>query len=131
MKLGYVILYVPSVSEAVSFYERAFGLTAGFQHESGDYGEMRTGDTTLAFVSDELAGSHGFPYRRKRPGEEPGAFEIALVTDDVQAASRRAIEAGATELTQPKQMPWGQWLSYVADHIGNTVELCTPVEPQP
>ena len=120
MKLGFVILYVPNVPEAVSFYEKAFGLTVGFQHESGDYGELSTGDTTLAFASEDLADSHGFAYRHKRLDEEPGAFEIGLVTDDVQAAYKGAIEAGATKLTEPSQMPWGQWVSYVADHIGNT-----------
>ena len=35
MRLGYVILYVPDVAAAVEFYERAFGLSRRFVHESG------------------------------------------------------------------------------------------------
>ncbi len=89
---------------------------------------MDTGDTTLAFASEELADSHGFAYRRKDLEEPPGAFEIALITEDVWVAFEKAINAGATKLAEPKQMPWGQWVGYVSDHIGNTVELCTPAK---
>ena len=127
MKLGYVILYVPDVADTVSFYERAFGLTRGFQHDSGTYGEMSTGETTLAFASEDLADSHGFAYRRARRHSEPGAFEIAFTTEDVDSAHKRAVKAGATERAAPEQKPWGQWVSYVADHNGNTLELCTPI----
>jgi lactoylglutathione lyase len=36
MKFAYTILYVPNVSLALDFYERAFGLSRGFVHEGGD-----------------------------------------------------------------------------------------------
>ena len=54
MKLGYTIIYVPNVAESLSFFESAFGLSRRFLHESGDYGELETGETTLAFASHEL-----------------------------------------------------------------------------
>lgn len=127
MKLGYVILYVTDVSQAMDFYANAFGLEKGFAHEGGDYGEMITGDTKLAFVSETLAASHGFGFRPQTRSEQAAAFEIALVTDDVAQAHARALANGAKELTQPQEMPWGQWLSYVSDHQGHTVEICSPV----
>jgi catechol 2,3-dioxygenase-like lactoylglutathione lyase family enzyme len=60
MKLGYTIIYVPNVAESLSFFESAFGLSRRFLHESGDYGELETGETTLAFASHEL-GNANFP----------------------------------------------------------------------
>ena len=59
MQLGYVILYVPDVTAAVSFYEAAFGLSPRFIHESGQYAEMETGATALAFRRGRV---HGHPW---------------------------------------------------------------------
>ena len=60
MKLDYTILYVPDVATSLSFFEKAFGLSRRFLHESGDYGELATGETTLAFASLAL-GLANFP----------------------------------------------------------------------
>ena len=60
MKLGYTILYVSDVAASLQFHERAFGLTRRFLHESGTYGELDTGATTLAFSAHEL-GDANFP----------------------------------------------------------------------
>ena len=49
MKLGYTIVYVPDVAQSLKFFEQAFGLPTRFLHESGTYGELETGETTLAF----------------------------------------------------------------------------------
>ncbi|MEX3009168.1 VOC family protein [Hoeflea sp. TYP-13] len=126
MQLGYVILYVPDVAQAMAFYEDAFGLSVRFVDDSGTYGEMATGATKLAFASEELAASHGFDFEPQSPGRRPAAFEIAFVTQDVQAGFAKAIGNGARALTEPKLMSWGQWVSYVADLNGYTVEICSP-----
>lgn len=128
MKLGYTILYVPDVEHAVSFYERAFGLERRFVHASGQYAEMETGPTALAFAADALAASNfATDYRRADPDSLPPAFEITLVTDDVAGAFERATEAGAAPLAAPAEKPWGQTVAYVRDLNGVIVELCTPV----
>ena len=90
--LGYVILYVPKVDGALLFYEAAFGLKRKFVHESGSYGELSTGTTTLAFASEELADRHGFAYRKSRQAQDAGAFEVAFVADDVASQHRQALE---------------------------------------
>ena len=54
MKLGYTIDPVSDVAASLHFHERAFGLTRRFLHESGTYGELDTGATTLAFAAHEL-----------------------------------------------------------------------------
>lgn len=128
MKLGYTILYVPDVGKTVAFYEAAFGLERRFVHEAGDYAELETGQTVLAFASDALASSNFEPaYRHADPNAAPPAFEIVLVTDDVAGAFERAIKAGASTLAEPSEKPWGQTVSYVRDLNGVIVELCTPV----
>lgn len=128
MKLGYTIIYVPSVSESLSFFERAFGLSRRFLHESGDYGELETGETTLAFASHEL-GKMNFPAGIVAASEsnKPLGFEIALVTPSVAEAHAKAIVAGAVELKSPEAKPWGQVVSYVRCPDGTLVEICSPV----
>jgi catechol 2,3-dioxygenase-like lactoylglutathione lyase family enzyme len=128
MRLGYTIVYVPDVSASLSFFERAFGLSRRFLHESGTYGELDTGETTLSFAAHEL-GDMNFPggHVSAHDSAKPLGFEVAFVTDDVAGAHARAIAAGAVEMAPPKQKPWGQVVSYVRCPDGVLVELCTPV----
>ena len=124
MRLSYVILYVADVPATMEFYARAFGLETRFLHEGGDYGEMATGETRLAFSTITLMESMG-----KRvatlPPDRP-SFELAFTTDDVPAALRRAVAAGAVLVQEATEMPWGQTLSYVRAPEGTLVEICTP-----
>lgn len=125
MKLKYVILYVPSVAEAVDFHERAFGLKPRMTHPSGDYAEMETGDTVLAFSATTLMASLGKTVGAPDPARP--VFELAFETDDVPTAVDRAVAAGAALVTAPVDQPWGQTLAYVTDLNGYLVEICTPV----
>ena len=125
MQLGYTILYVPDVPATLKFYEAAFGLTTRFLHESGDYGELETGSTALAFSAHSLMQQLG-----KNPqsaNANAPTFEIALCTPDVAAALARAVAAGAKPMRPVELMPWGQTIAYVADINGFLVELCTPM----
>ena len=128
MKLGYTIIYVPSVESSLRFFEMAFGLQQKFLHDSGDYGELSTGETTLAFASHQL-GAMNFPegHIRASDSKQPLGVEIALVTVDVHAAHKSALVHGATELSAPAQKPWGQIVSYIRAPDGSLIELCTPV----
>ncbi|QNA89137.1 VOC family protein [Massilia sp. Dwa41.01b] len=128
MKLGYTIIYVPDVAAALAFFETAFGLTRRFLHESGAYGELETGATTLSFAAHEL-GEMNFPggHVAAHSSPQPLGFEIALVTGDVPAACMRGPAAGAREMAPPTHKPWGQTVSWVRTPDGVLVELCTPV----
>ena len=128
MKLGYTIIYVPSVALSLRFFVQAFGLQQKFLHESGDYGELDTGETTLAFASHTL-GAMNFPdgHVRASDSRQPLGMEIALVTDDVESAHKSALQHGASELSAPKRKPWGQVVSYVRAPDGTLIELCTSV----
>jgi lactoylglutathione lyase len=128
MKLGYTIVYVPDVAASLAFFEAAFGLKRRFLHESGSYGELDTGETTLAFAAHEL-GDMNFPggHVRASDSAQPLGVEIAFVTDDVPAAHRNAVRLGAKELAAPADKPWGQTVSYVRTPDGTLIELCTPM----
>ena len=130
MKLGYTIDPVSDVAASLHFHERAFGLKRRFLHESGTYGELDTGTTTLAFAAHEL-GDGNFPGGHVRADRSPRplGMEIGLVTEDVPAAHVAALAAGATELAPPATKPWGQVVSYVRAPDGCLIELCTPVGP--
>ena len=126
--LGYTILYVEDVAASLSFYEEAFGLARRFFHDDGGkaYGELETGATRLAFASLALATEHlGQSPVMPNPAGAPLAFEIALVTDDVDALYKRATAAGAAAVSAPAVKPWGQTVAYVRDRAGYLVELCT------
>ncbi|MBL4837304.1 MAG: VOC family protein [Kordiimonadaceae bacterium] len=126
MRLKYTILYVEDVRSSLGFYEQAFGFNIKFLHESGDYGELDTGDTTLAFSSLALMTTLG-----KSPAKanvSAPIFEIAFETDDVAAAFDKAVLAGANKVQDIKDEPWGQTTSYVSDQNGFLIEICSPVK---
>ena len=128
MKFGYTIVYVPDVAAALAFFQQAFGFQSRFVHESGDYGELDSGETTLAFANHSL-GHMNFPggHIAAHSSVQPLGMEIGLVTPDVAAAHQRALAAGAVELAAPSQKPWGQTVSYLRSPDGTLIELCTPM----
>lgn len=128
MKFGYTIIYVADVAASLAFFENAFEMPRRFLHESGSYGELDTGETTLAFASNEL-GRMNFPAGFVAASEttQPLGIEIALVSPNVVAAHAKAIAAGAKELMAPASKPWGQMVSYVRCPDGTLVEICSPM----
>jgi len=132
MKLGYTIIYVPQVSKTLLFFETAFGLRRKFLHESGDYGELNTGETTLAFASHEF-GRANLPkgYVAASDSLLPLGVEIAFTTSDVHSAFDSALAAGAKGIKEPELKPWGQTIAYVRCPDGTLVELCTPMVGEP
>jgi lactoylglutathione lyase len=123
MKFGYTILYVDSVEGTIAFYEKAFGLKRDMVVE-GEFGQLATGATKLGFAAKRML---PVPALHSTPNDKPLALEIALVTDDVQAAFDKAVAAGAESVSKPAQKPWDQFVAYVRDNNGYLVELCTPV----
>ena len=128
MKFGYTIVYVPDVAASLAFFEQAFGFERRFLHDSGMYGELSTGETTLAFAALAMGDRHfpdGFVAACRSP--IPLGMEIALITPTVDDAHVRAVAAGAQSLQAPAVQPWGQTVSYVRCPDGTLVELCSPM----
>jgi lactoylglutathione lyase len=128
MRFGYAILYVRDVAASLDFYERAFGQRRRFVHESGEYGELETGGTALAFAALDLAASNLPDRFRPAPtAKSAPPFEVCFVTDDVAASFERAVREGAEPVTEPQRKPWGQDVAYVRDQDGTLVEIASPV----
>jgi PhnB protein len=88
-------LVVDRGSEAIEFYERAFGAEVHTRLTAGDtivFAALRIGDSLIT-LCDEMPG-HGL----KAPDPaEPVASFTTIYCDDADALYARAIEAGATE----------------------------------
>lgn len=128
MRFVYTIIYVPDVAASLKFFEQAFGFPCRFLHESGTYGELETGETILAFAAHQL-GEMNLPsgHIAAHTSPQPLGMGVAFVTSNVEEAHKKALSAGAAELSAPKAKPWGQVVSYVRCPDGTLVELCTPV----
>ena len=128
MKFGYTIVYVSSVTEALTFYNEAFGFTTRFLHDSNQYGELETGATVLAFATHAMGEMNlGGDYQKTDPDAAPLGIELAFVTDDVASAYAKAVAAGAIPIKPPMEKPWGQVVAYVRAKDGTLIELCSPV----
>jgi len=128
MKFGYTIIYVSSVEDTLEFYKEAFGLDVKFLHESKAYGELETGETTLAFASHEMGNMNlDGKYSKSNINDKAFGIELAFVTEDVHAAFKKAVEAGAIAFKEPSKKPWGQIVAYIRAKEGSIVELCSPI----
>ena len=119
MKFGYTIVYVSSVTEALTFYKEAFGFETRFHHDSNQYGELETGTTVLAFASHAMGEMNlGDLYQKADPNASPPGIELAFVTDDVASAYAKAVTTGAIPIKAPSEKPWGS--EYGVRNIRNT-----------
>jgi uncharacterized glyoxalase superfamily protein PhnB len=109
-KLGFVLLYTKDVPAKLAFYARAFGTEKAFLSPTATYGQI-AGDVPIGFAAVP---------------EPPAKVEVGFIVDDVDAAYRRALEAGCAAHAAPEDKPWGQRVAYVKDDDGVLVEICTP-----
>jgi lactoylglutathione lyase len=128
MKFGYTIVYVSSVADALTFYKDAFGFETRFLHESGEYGELNTSETVLAFASHAMGEMNlDGHYQKTDLNATPFGVELAFVTDDVASAYAKTVAAGAVSVKEPIAKPWGQVVAYVRSREGSIIELCSPI----
>jgi uncharacterized glyoxalase superfamily protein PhnB len=99
-----------------------------FVHESGQYAEMDTGATVLAFSQTELASSLiTCGYEKASLTRKPGNILIGIEPEDVRQTLHAALSHGATLVADAELKPWG-WLSaMVRDPEGNVVEIAREV----
>jgi lactoylglutathione lyase len=129
VKFGYNIFGVTDVTKSIQFYEASFGFVRKFITPENDYGELDTGNTTIAFASKTLANSNlqnGFI--ESSIAAKPFASEIGLVTENVAEVVALTIKNGGTLLENPKQKPWGQTVAYIRDIDGFLIEICSPMQ---
>ncbi len=114
VRSGFPILTTPDLARLEAFYRDAFGAvrTYAFADEGRDvYVSLELGGATLGLgLADEAPPAHG-------------RVALWLYVDDVEAAYARAIEAGATSVAEPADMPWGERVAQVRDPDGLVVHL--------
>ena len=128
IKFAYTILYVEDVKKTMIFYQDTFGFKQRMLTPENDYGEIASGETTLAFASRELGESNfekGFTMSHK--SQKPFGVELAFTTSNVEKLFQLAIDNGAEILSEATVKPWGQTVGYVRDINGFIIEVCTPI----
>ncbi|KAI4383844.1 hypothetical protein MLD38_009640 [Melastoma candidum] len=129
---AYTVIYVRDVAKSVAFYSKAFGYSVRRLDESHRWGELDSGQTTIAFTPMHQCETEGRSGVVHTPGSGQGRLpiEVCLAFKDVDAAYKRAVENGAVAVSNPEEKEWGQKVGYVRDIDGIIVRMGSYVQPQ-
>ncbi|KAI5666055.1 hypothetical protein M9H77_15908 [Catharanthus roseus] len=100
-----LLVYVKDVAKSVVFYAKAFGHKVRRLDESHRWGELESGETTIAFTpiqqheTDDLTGEVLTPHS----GRERQPVEICFDYVDIDAAYKRAVENGAVLVSEAEE----------------------------
>ncbi len=110
---------VDDLSEAIAFYERAFGLRVGRRFDQ--FVEMLGGSSTI-YLLEKRAGTRPTPdsedLRRYKRHWTP--VHLDFVVSDIEGAVERAAAAGATEESEITAHAWGR-IALMADPFGHGI----------
>ena len=123
-------LAVGDAAQAIDFYTRAFGAKEVVRMDApgGKIGhaELEIGDSRI-MLSDP------FPQSSTKPPKDLGgtSFSVMMYVEDVDAAFKRAVDAGASVSMELSDMFWGDRFGSVTDPFGHSWSLATHVEDVP
>ncbi|KAK1270935.1 hypothetical protein QJS04_geneDACA023477 [Acorus gramineus] len=111
----------------------AFGHSVRRLDESHRWGELDSGETTIAFTPLHQKETDGITGEVQTPSDphRRAPVEVCLAYADVDAAFKRAVESGATAVSEPEEKEWGQKVGYVRDIDGIVVRMGSCVKPPP
>lgn len=92
-----------------------------------DLGRVPNEDGTIGHAEVRIGDSVVMTFDAKPGWPDTPAF-LRLYVADADATYSRAIEAGATSVTEPGDMPWGDRACRVRDPLGNLWWIMTHVE---
>jgi PhnB protein len=117
-----VYLHPLRAEPVINFLKRAFGAREIAKYASPDgvvhHAEIRVGDSVL-----EMGEAHG--------KYEPMPTMFYLYVPDCDAVYRRALAAGATSISEPKDQPYGDRSGAVKDAFGNQWYISTHIKDVP
>ena len=123
-------LIVRGGAKALEFYRAAFGAEETVRMPGPDgrlmHAEMRIGDSVV-MLSDE------FPEPGSKSPQSLGGCSggIFLYVDNVDAAFKRAVDAGCAAKMPPTDMFWGDRFARLTDPFGHAWAMATHVEDVP
>ncbi|KAJ4971882.1 hypothetical protein NE237_004981 [Protea cynaroides] len=122
---AYTVVYVKDVAKSVEFYAKAFGYTVRRLDGSNRWGELESGQTTIAFTPRHQHETDGRTGEVQIPqnGNERNPVEMCFAYSDVDEAFKRAVDNGAVPVSPPEEKEWGQKVGYVRDIDGMVVRL--------
>jgi PhnB protein len=119
--------WVDSPSEAVAFYEAAFG--ARVLHRVGD-GDDIVAQLGVGDAAFWVAGSSATMKRLSPRALDGGTSRTLLVVEDPDSVVRQAVAAGATE-SSPVSNEHGWRLGRIIDPLGHEWEIGMPLGAWP
>jgi len=123
-------LAVDDAARAIEYYLKAFGAKELVRMEApgGKVGhaELELGDSRI-MLSDP------FPQASTRPPKELGgtSASVFMYVEDVDAAVKRAVDAGATVTMEVANQFWGDRFGTITDPFGHVWSIATHVEDVP
>ena len=116
---------IDKAGEAIEFYKKALGATQVMRLDMPDgrvgHAELRIGDSSLMLGTpcDQMA---------LRNPDEHTSIGLHLYVEDVDAQFQRAVDAGATVVSEPKDQFYGDRYASVKDPFGHLWFLATHKE---
>jgi PhnB protein len=114
-------LVVKGAAKLIEFVKEAFGAEEAFRMPgpTGEimHAEIRIGDSVV-MLNDAMR-------------QSPTNSTLFLYVADVDRTYQRALKAGATALSEPANMFWGDRMAQVKDQFGNQWSIATHVEDVP
>ncbi len=124
-------LVVDGAAQAIEFYKKAFGAVEQLRmpEENGKrlmHAQM-TIDGYVFMLADDFPEYHG---GKQHSPKALGATPVTLhrYVPDVDAAFKKAIDAGGTAVMPPADMFWGDRYGQVKDPFGHVWSLATPLK---
>lgn len=108
-------LSVDGAVKAARFYEKAFGAEIAALHPVDEKG--RTMHVHLYLNGSSLMIGDGYP-EHGHPALPAQGFNLTLMTSDIEAAFKRAVDAGCTAVMPPQKMFWGDTYAQLKDPFG-------------
>lgn len=113
---------VPEAAGVISFLEKAFG---------GEVVDRYDGPEGAVYHAEVLLGDSVVMLGQPQPNMAAMPASLSFYVDDgpaVDATYRRALDAGARSIEEPKNQAWGYRSACVADVGGNRWTICAIVE---
>jgi PhnB protein len=121
-------LTIKGADRAIAFYEKGLGAKVKSRMDGPDgksvaHAELQIGDSVFMLGEED-------PARGTRSPTSLGGTAVSLYvyTPDVDSLYQRAVSAGATSVSAPENMFWGDRSARIRDPFGHEWGLATHIE---